>query len=355
MRCDLVARERLAVREVEAQAVRPDERALLRRASRRAPCAAPSGGGASRSGCAASPCAARDRPRAARSSPTSTLALAHLAEVHDEAGERLLRVLHANLRAAGRRDHAAGRRPGRPTRRRTASRRRRPRPRRPSSARVDERAGSFGAVREEQHLALALFALVAGEADRPSRRRRALRAAPRRLTIDVDGRLADLGACAARLLLGSIASLVAGDVDGEVALARDDLGEIEREAVRVVELEDDVARDDACSPRGLACDATSSSSILRPRSMVSRKRTSSCSTTLAMRSLRCDELGVRARPSASTTSSATSCRNGLRDAEAVAVTDRAAHDAAEHVRAPVAIGEDALGDEERRECARGRR
>ena len=37
-----------------------------------------------------------------------------------------------------------------------------------------------------------------------------------------------------------------------------------------------------------------------------------------------------------------------RDAEAVPVADRPAHHAAEHVLAPGAVGEDALGDEERR-------
>ena len=82
--------------------------------------------------------------------------------------------------------------------------------------------------------------------------------------------------------------------------------------------------------------------------MVSRKRTSSCSVDAR------DELSPRrrARGTASPIRRDDLERDLVqerpRDAEAVAVADRAAHHAAEDVLAPGAIGEDALGDEERR-------
>ncbi len=134
---------------------------------------------------------------------------------------------------------------------------------------------------DREDAALGLLALVAHELHS---RRRALRDGLEHGAPHVgDGLLAYLRALAPGALLFE-GALVAFDVDREPALLRDDLREVDGETERVVELEGRLAAHDDLAAAARR-PTISSSRILRPRSIVSRKRSSSPRATLAMSSL----------------------------------------------------------------------
>ena len=76
--------------------------------------------------------------------------------------------------------------------------------------------------------------------------------------------------------------LEAGVVDGDAALAADVGGEVEREAVGVVQLEGDVAVEDALAPAAGSA-AIAASRISMPLAMVWKKRSSSWRSTSVTR------------------------------------------------------------------------
>src|SRR5690606_19618698 len=206
-------------------------------------------------------------------------------------------------------------------------------------ARAERLARSVGADDGEE-LRLGLFGVVAEEV------REAVRLHERRVDVG-HGRLAHLGALAAlarRLELGLEAFLV----DAEAALAPDDLLEVEREPVGVVELERDGARQllraAGLDPVVVLVEQLEAARERAPEALLLAARHVD-DELLALDELRVDVAHVRDDARGDVV------EEGLADAEAVAVADRAAHHAAEHVGAAVTAGEDALADEEGRRAS----
>ncbi len=300
-------RDGLAVREVEAQAVGRDERALLRRLL-------------AQHGAKRPVQQVRRRVVAARRGAQGVVdlevngiahrdaALGDLADVSEDARDGLLRVVDLEahgLGAAALDDALVADLPAR-----LAVQRR--------DVGDDDRLlalhradGQLAVLDDGDDVRLALLALVAHERSRP-RPRSSSR------TASSTSRHTWSMACSSpsfepslRARCSSSAFSYAGLVDRQPALLRDDLREVEREAVGVVELEGGLARDDGVAPAPAiagdlvledleaSLDGLAEPDLLLPRDarddLLARRRAPGT-----------------ARPSGATTSSATSCRNGSR-------------------------------------------